>query len=107
MNTTETEDRIASSGFLSDDFELKNDRTGTGIDTNFASQSYWKDVRIRFTSNKGAVISLVVILIIMFFAFLGPGMNRYTYSQQNLEQKNYAPRIPVIETSEYSMVPKK
>lgn len=33
----------------------------------------------------------------MFFAFVGPHINRYSYSEQNLEQKNYAPRIPGLE----------
>ena len=40
--------------FQPDDFELKNDREGVNIDSNFASQSYWKDVYKRFVSNKGA-----------------------------------------------------
>ena len=83
--------------FLPDDFELKSDSDSTKIDRNFASISYWKEVRARFWANKGAVASLLMILIIMFFAFVGPHMSGYTYSEQNLEQKNYAPRIPIIE----------
>ena len=30
--------------FQEDDFRLKNDIAGVNIDSNFASQSYWKDV---------------------------------------------------------------
>ena len=37
--------------FQEDDFLLKNDTAGVNIDTNFASQSYWKDVYKRFISN--------------------------------------------------------
>lgn len=84
----------AAAGFYGDDFQLRGDNEQTKIDTNFASMGYWKEVRARFFSNKGAVFSLTAILIIMFFAFVGPKMTKYTYSGQNLSQKNYAPRIP-------------
>ena len=33
----------------------------------------------------------------MLLAVLGPGMNSYTYSGQDLSQKNFAPRVPGIE----------
>ncbi len=83
--------------FSPDDFELKNDNVGVNIDSNFASQSYWRDVYKRFISNKGALIALCLIIIISFFAIVGPGMNEYSYSSQDLSQKNFAPRIPGIE----------
>lgn len=83
--------------FLPDDFELKSDKSQTQIDQNFASVSYWKEVRIRFFSNKSAVIASIAIIIIMILAFAGPHFNKYSYSEQNLEQKNYAPRIPGLE----------
>lgn len=83
--------------FQEDDFLLKNDTVGVNIDSNFASQSYWKDVYKRFISNKGALIALVLIVIITFFAIVGPGMNQYSYSEQNLAEKNFAPRIPGLE----------
>ncbi|MFA6858069.1 MAG: ABC transporter permease, partial [Treponema sp.] len=84
----------APDGFFEDDFVLRGNGEQTKIDSNFASMGYWKEVRARFFSNKGAVFSLAVILIIVFFAFIGPKMTEYTYSTQNLSQKNYAPRIP-------------
>lgn len=83
--------------FLPDDFELKSDKSQTQIDQNFASVSYWKEVRIRFFSNKSAVIASIAIIIIVILAFAGPHFNKYSYSEQNLEQKNYAPRIPGLE----------
>ncbi len=83
--------------FSSDDFKFRGDESDVLIDSNFASQSYWREVRARFFANKGAVVSLIMICVIMFFAFAGPSMNKYSYSEQNLEQKNFAPRIPVIE----------
>lgn len=83
--------------FYPDDFKLKSDSARTQIDSNFASVSYWKEVRIRFFSNKSAVLSAIAIIVIMFFAFAGPHFTKYTYSEQNLEQKNYAPRIQGLE----------
>lgn len=83
--------------FREDDFQLKNDAAGVNIDNNFASQSYWKDVYKRFVSNKGALVALVLIIIISLLAIFGPGMNEYTYAGQNLDYKNFAPRIASLE----------
>ena len=84
-------------GFYPDDFELKKDTSSTQIDSNFSSLSYWTEVRKRFFANKGAVAAGIFIILIVLLAFLGPGMNRYTYSEQNLAQKNYAPRVKVLQ----------
>lgn len=48
-------------------------------DKNFASQGYWKGVAIHFFHNKRAVTGLVIVLLIVFFAVLGPMMSRYGY----------------------------
>ncbi len=83
--------------FKSDDFELRGTASEELIDKNFASQNYWAEVRKRFFSNKGAIIALIVVAIIAVFAIFGPSMTGYTYSEQNLAQKNFAPRIQGIE----------
>ena len=83
--------------FQEDDFRLKNDTAGVNIDNNFASQSYWKDVYKRFISNKGALVALMLIVIITFFALVGPGMNQYSYAAQSLAEMNFAPRVPGLE----------
>ena len=91
---------VAAAGeyvFQEDDFLLKNDLSGVNIDNNFASQSYWKDVYKRFVSNKGALVALVLIVVITFFAKFGPGMTPSSYAEQNLSQKNFAPRVPGLE----------
>jgi len=84
--------------FQPDDFTLRGNTETTRIDTNFASQNFWKEVRQRFFSNTGAVIALVLIVIICVFAAFGPMMTNYTYSAQNLAQKNFAPRIQGLES---------
>lgn len=78
------------------DFRLKNSDAIT-IDENFAAQSFWKDVFIRFFRKVSAVIGLVLIILITVLAVIGPNMNEYTYSGQELSQKNLAPRILALE----------
>jgi len=84
--------------FLPNDFELRGNTDSTHVDTNFASQNFWKEVRARFFANKGAVFSLIVIIILCLLAIFGPGMNKYSYSDQNLLEKNFAPRVPGLES---------
>lgn len=83
--------------FLADDFELIDSDPNAKADSGFSSDSYWKDVRRRFFANKGAVVSLVFITVIVLLALIGPHMNGYTYSSQSLTEKNFGPRIPVLE----------
>lgn len=83
--------------FTAADFVRKDNAAEIAVDTNFASQSFWKDVRVRFFRKKSAVFGLILIIIIVLLAALGPGMNDYTYSAQDLSQKNFAPRVPVLE----------
>ncbi len=97
MENTENPAVMKPEEFLPDDFKLRADSGSTRVDTNFASQNFWKEVRARFFANKGAVFSLIVIIILCLLAIFGPGMNGRTYSDQSLLEKNFAPRIPVIE----------
>lgn len=83
--------------FQPDDFELRGNAEQTRIDTNFASQNYWKEVRARFFANKGAVVALILIALICALAAFGPHMTYYSYKQQTLTQKNFAPRVPGLE----------
>ena len=46
------------------------------------STTYWKDAMQRFRKNKVAMAALVVIVIIMIFAFIVPSFYPYQYDQQ-------------------------
>ena len=83
--------------FAEKDFALKHNEDEISVDTNFAAQNFWKEALIRFFDKKSAVLGLVLIVVIVLLAVLGPGMNSYTYSGQDLSQKNFAPRVPGIE----------
>ena len=69
------------------DFVLKDNAGEVEIDTNFAAQSFWKEVVIRFFRKKSGVFGTFMILFITLMAIVGPNMNSYSYSGQNLEQK--------------------
>ena len=62
--------------FLPNDFELIGGEPEAHIDNSFSSDSYWKDVRRRFFSNKSAVVALILIALIAFFAAVGPHMGQ-------------------------------
>ncbi|MGN0205541.1 MAG: ABC transporter permease [Coprococcus sp.] len=79
------------------DFVLKDNAAAIQIDENFAAQSFWKDVFVRFFRKTSAVIGLVLIILITVMAVIGPNMNGYSYSEQNLSQKNFAPRVKILE----------
>ncbi len=83
--------------FRPDDFEMIGIDEKNFIDTTYASQPYWKDVLSRFSKNKGAVAGLIVILLIIIMAIIGPGLNPYTYDEQNIANQNLAPRVPGLE----------
>lgn len=79
------------------DFQWKDNAGEIAIDSNFSAQSFWKDVLIRYFRKISAVLGLVFIILIGTMAIVGPGMNQYTYSEQTLSQKNFAPRIKALE----------
>ena len=79
------------------DFCLKNNTKELAIDTNFAAQSFWKEAFIRFVRKKSAMVGLILIALIVVLAAIGPKMNAYSYSAQNIAQKNLAPRVPGLE----------
>jgi oligopeptide transport system permease protein len=91
MNNTEYE-------YSPQDFELAGNDHENFIDENYASQSYWKDILSRFKKNKGALVGLVFIALIVIMAAIGPGMNEHTYDSQIISHQNLAPRIPGIES---------
>lgn len=55
------------------------------------SVSFWKDGLRRLLKNKIAMVSLVVIVIIMFFSFIVPSFYPYSYEQQMKGSNNLAP----------------
>lgn len=61
------------------------------------SLNYWQDAWLRIRKNKGAVISLVVLLLLTLLALFGPMMNDKPYYKQYTPHANLPPRVPVLE----------
>ena len=51
------------------------------IDKNYAAQGYWKGVMKRFFRKKRSTIGLIIVLIVILFAVLGPVFSPYKYTQ--------------------------
>lgn len=90
------ENPLANIEFRADDFVLKGAET-VKLDMNFASQHFLKEAMIRFRKNKGAMFSLITIVLVVLLAILGPMISPYTYQEQNITETNMAPRVPVLE----------
>jgi len=61
------------------------------------SLNFWQDSWLRLRKNKGAVISLFVILIILILAFVGPHLTPYKFDTQTTQNNNLPPRIQGLE----------
>lgn len=56
-----------------------------------SNTSYWKDAWRRLKQNKIAMVALVVIILFIIFAFVGPFLSPYTYDQQIRGDESMAP----------------
>ena len=83
--------------FHSDDFSFAHAVDEKLIDKTYKSTSYWRDVWNNFKKNRGALVGIIIIAILVFMAVVGPGMNDYTYKQIHGGQECLVPRIPHIE----------
>lgn len=61
------------------------------------SLSFWQDAWLRVRKNKGAVVSLVVLVILLLMAFLGPLITPYSFDTQTTKHNNLPPRIQGLE----------
>ncbi len=83
--------------FQPDDFlPVGSDRL-TAADEVYQSQSYWKDIRSRFSRNKGAVAGMIGIVLVVLLAVFGPMVSGRTYDGQIISHQNLAPRVQGLE----------
>ncbi|MDQ1147085.1 oligopeptide transport system permease protein [Bacillus sp. SORGH_AS 510] len=61
------------------------------------SLSFWQDAWLRVRKNKGAVVSLVVLVILLLLAFVGPLITPYSFDTQTTKHNNLPPRIQGLE----------
>ena len=55
------------------------------------SVTYWRDVWRRLLKNKLAMTGLVIIILLMIMAIIGPYLNGFSYYEQNYEKMNMPP----------------
>ncbi len=65
-------------------------------DKAYKTTSYWHDVWVHFSKNKGALIGFIIILIITIFAIIGPMISGHTYDKIIIQHQNLPPKIPGI-----------
>ena len=63
----------------------------------YANVSYAREVLHRFMQNKGAVVSVFIIAIIVVMAIVVPMVSPYAYDDVQSNYSNLPPRIPVVE----------
>ncbi len=83
--------------FAPDDFLPVGEERISRIDETYASQSYWRDIYSRFRKNKGAMVGIVFIILVLLMAVFGPMMTGHTYDSQIIANQNLAPRVPGLE----------
>ncbi len=81
------------------------EQSDIATDTNYASQGYWKGVATHFVRNKRAMIGLILVLLMIFLAFVAPLFSGYAYDEivtaLNAKGRKKAavgisPRVPAI-----------
>lgn len=63
----------------------------------YKQTSFLKDVWNNFSKNKGAVVGLIIISIIIILAITGPMFSGYKYDGIDLSQQSMPPHMPVLE----------
>ena len=63
----------------------------------YENTSYGKDVALKMLHNRGAMVGLAMIVVIILFAMFAPVVSARAYDQVILEHNSLSPRIPVLE----------
>lgn len=59
--------------------------------------SFAKDAWLRVRKNKAAIVSLVVLLLVVVMAIIGPYLSKFDPEVQDVTKGNLPPRIPILE----------
>ena len=82
--------------FTDDDFVFvqKDEKL---VDKAYKTTSYLKDVWAHFKKNKGAILGLIIIVLIILFAIIGPMVSGYASEAIDQAQQSMPPRIQLLE----------
>lgn len=65
----------------------------TGAESRMGSTTYWQEVWRKFKKNRPAMTGLVIIVLLVCFAVIGPYLTTYSYSAQDLSSINQGPGV--------------
>lgn len=77
--------------FLEDDFLLVGDKIDITKDEVEPARSSWRDILVRFAKNKGAVVGLFCITIIVILSIFVPIFSRYEFDAIDTASANIKP----------------
>ncbi|WP_075617311.1 oligopeptide ABC transporter permease [Paenisporosarcina indica] len=61
------------------------------------SLSFWQDAWLRIRKNKAAIVSMVLLVLIIVMAFLGPVLSPHDAEKQTITHANLPPKVQGIE----------
>jgi oligopeptide transport system permease protein len=79
--------------FEPNDFELVGDKQDITKDVVTPDRSNWKDMLSRFTANKGAVLGITLIAIIVLLAIFVPIISNFKYDDINMALADIQPNL--------------
>ena len=82
--------------FQKDDFKLAHHKD-LYIDKVYENHSFWRDFFIRLKANKGAVIGLICICIIILMSIIAPIFSHFQINGNNLAHQSMPPKIPFLQ----------
>ena len=80
-----------------DRFEIVGAGQEQQVHKDYTDIPRWKDILYRFTRNKGSLIGIIAIFLVILLAVFGPLLTPYGYADVNTKQQNLPPRVPGIE----------
>src|SRR5699024_9252077 len=81
--------------FVFEAYEEHEEENNTSIP--YKADSFWKGSFKRLVKNKGAMVSLILLIIITILSILGPFMNVYHYIVQEDGRSHLPPLVPGLE----------
>ena len=75
-------EKIEALNLTADDFDVASSEEKESVVYKHKSVSYWRDAARRFRANTVSMVALFVFILCLLFAFLGPKLIPYNYSDQ-------------------------
>ena len=82
--------------FQKDDFKLAHHKD-LYIDKVYENHSFWRDFFIRLKANRGAVVGLICICIIILLSIIAPMISHFQINGNNLAHQSLPPKVPFLQ----------